>query len=359
MNNGILITGGAGFIGSHLVDILLKRTKEPIYIFDNFSTGNQRNIQHAFSSSQVQIIQGNVCDRNSIEPLFEKCHTVYHLAAAVGVKLIIEKPVATIETNVSGTETVLQLAKKYKTKVLLASTSEVYGKNTKIPFHEESDLVMGPTIRNRWSYACSKAIDEFLALAYHHEFGLPIVIVRFFNTVGPRQTGHYGMVLPRFIRQAMNEEPLTIYGDGTQTRCFGYVKEAVTAIYELMQKPSALGEIFNIGSQEQVSINQLAKLVKEVTQSSSNVEYIPYEKVYGPHFEDMKDRYPDTSKLFRFLGWRFSIKLDEIIQESFEFEKTHNSSFMGKTRPQRGGRRRRTESYAEEPDERERSIPHN
>ena len=310
----ILITGVAGFIGSHLLDFLLEKGHCVVGI-DDLSTGTLKNISAHLKNKKFTFVEGNICAEKNLEPLVASSDLVFHLAAAVGVKLIVEKPVHTIETNIMGTDVLLRLANKYRKKVMIASTSEVYGKNQNLPFKETHDMVLGPTTKHRWSYACSKAIDEFLALAYYAESKLPVVIVRFFNTIGPRQTGRYGMVVPRFIKQAVNEEPITVYGSGEQTRCFGYVKEAVCAIYELSQHGDAVGRVFNIGSTHRVTINNLALMIKDMTQSASTIVHVPYDEAYESGFEDMHDRMPDVSNLKTVLGWVPVKPLKEILQE--------------------------------------------
>ncbi len=318
----ILITGGAGFIGSHLVDFLLNDKGHKVCVVDDLSTGQKSNLAyHLNSCSRFTFVEGNVCSKKLLEPLVKTADIVFHLAAAVGVKLIVENPIHTIETNILGTHTLLKLAARYNKKVILASTSEVYGKNTRIPFKEDADLVLGPTFKHRWSYACSKAIDEFLALAYQAENKIPVVIVRFFNTIGPRQSGQYGMVVPRFIHQALHEEPITVYDNGEQARCFGYVKDAVRAIFELSLNKKAEGGIFNVGSTERVTINHLAGLVKKLASSSSEILYIPYDKVYGSGFEDIQDRIPDTSALKNMIGWAPKTSLESIVHEMILYEK--------------------------------------
>jgi UDP-glucose 4-epimerase len=260
-------------------------------------------------------VNGSVCDFEVLEPLIAACDQVYHLAAAVGVRLIIEQPVATIETNILGTEAVLKLCARYRRQVLIASTSEVYGKNTTVPFREEDDSVFGATVKSRWSYACSKAIDEFLALAYHKEHGTPIVIVRFFNTIGPRQTGRYGMVVPGLVRQALCGQPLTVYGDGKQSRCFTHVRDSIRCQVALMNEPRAIGQIYNLGGSQEVTIEELARRVLHLTKSNSSIQYIPYEEAYEAGFEDMRRRVPDTTKLRKLLGFGPDTPLDDIITD--------------------------------------------
>lgn len=314
----ILITGGAGFIGSHLAEELLKRGNM-VTIIDDLSTGSILNIDHLKQNKSFEYYIDTIMNKPLMAELIDKSDEVYHLAAAVGVRLICEKPVETIETNIKGTETVLELANKKKKKVLLASTSEVYGKNNNVPFKEEDDLVLGSTIRRRWSYACSKAIDEFLAFAYWEESKLPIVICRFFNTVGPRQTGKYGMVIPRFVVQALANEPITVYGDGNQTRSFTYVGDVINACIKLMDTPKALGDVFNIGSELEVSINELAKLIIERSGSKSKIVHIPFNEAYDDNFEDMVRRLPDISKIRKIIGFEPTKKIDEIIDSVIEY----------------------------------------
>ncbi len=309
-----LITGGAGFVGSHLAEELLRRGQE-VHVLDDLSTGSIHNIEHLKAHPHFHYRVDRIENEPLLAEMVDRCDFVYHLAAAVGVKLIVESPVRTIETNVHGTEVVLRNAAKKRKKVLITSTSEVYGKSTTAPFREDQDLVMGPTFKGRWSYACSKAIDEFLALAYWHEKKLPVVVVRLFNTVGPRQTGRYGMVIPNFVRQALAGEPITVYGDGTQTRAFGYVGDVVGALADLAEHPKAVGEVFNIGNTEEVSITALAKLVKEMTGSRSEIVYIPYDQAYEQGFEDMPRRVPDISKVSRLIGYRPTRDLRAILSE--------------------------------------------
>lgn len=313
-----LITGGAGFIGSHLAERLLSKGDDVIVI-DDLCTGSIRNIEHLKDRPGFEYIIDSIFNRPLLAELVDDCDAIFHLAASVGVKLIVESPVRTIETNVKGTESVLEIASKKKKKVLVASTSEVYGKASKIPFSENDDLVMGPTSKGRWSYACSKAIDEFLALAYWKEKKLPVVIVRLFNTVGPRQTGRYGMVLPTFVRQALAGQPLTIYGDGTQSRCFAHVNDVVEALTQLIEQPEAVGEIFNIGSQQEISIRDLAELVKGKTNSQSTLRYIPYDEAYEEGFEDMPRRVPDISKIGSFVSFRLSRNTEEIVDSVIDY----------------------------------------
>jgi UDP-glucose 4-epimerase len=314
----VLITGGAGFIGSHLSDAYLERGDE-VYVIDDLSTGSIENIQHLKNNPRFHYTIDTVHNQPLVAELVDQCDVIFHLAAAVGVKLIVESPVRTIETNVRGTEVVLGLANKKKKKVLVASTSEVYGLSTEVPFREDGNLVMGATTKGRWSYACSKAIDEFLALAYWREKKLPTIVVRLFNTVGPRQTGQYGMVIPSFVKQALAGRPITVYGDGKQTRCFGYVGDVVGALVKLMDKTEAVGQVFNIGSNEEVSILELAQRVKELTNSTSEINFVPYDEAYEEGFEDMPRRVPDISKIDALVGFRPEMKLDGILQSVIEY----------------------------------------
>ncbi len=308
-----LITGGAGFVGSHLAEALVARGDE-VYVLDNLSTGSIENIEHLKPHERFHYVIDSVLNEPLTAELIDRVDIVFHLAAAVGVRLIVESPVNTIETNVHGTEMVLKLANKKKKKVLVASTSEVYGKSTDVPFREDADLVLGATTKGRWSYACSKAIDEFLALAYYKEKRLPLFVCRLFNTVGPRQTGRYGMVVPNFVKQALLGHPLTVFGDGTQSRCFTYVADVVGALIALSEHPGALGQVFNIGNDsEEITMLDLARRVKERTQSKSEIVMVPYDKAYEEGFEDMPRRVPDTSKLRALIGYEPKIHLDEIL----------------------------------------------
>jgi UDP-glucose 4-epimerase len=308
-----LITGGAGFLGSHLAEALIARG-DTVYVLDNLSTGSIENIEHLKSDRRFHYAIDSVMNEPVAAELIDRVDVVFHLAAAVGVRLIVESPVNTIETNVHGTEMVLKLANKKKKKVIVASTSEVYGKSEDVPFHEDADLVMGATNKGRWSYACSKAIDEFLALAYHKEKHLPVVIVRLFNTVGPRQTGRYGMVIPNFVKQALLAHPITVYGDGEQSRCFTYVTDVVGALMKLADHEGALGQVFNIGNdREEVSIRALAERVKERTKSQSPIVNIPYDEAYESGFEDMPRRVPDLGRVRALIGYEPKVHLDEIL----------------------------------------------
>jgi UDP-glucose 4-epimerase len=317
----ILITGGAGFIGSHLAQKLLESGHEVIAI-DDLSTGSLNNINHLTDDPGFQFVHDNVRNAEMMHVLIEKCDMVYHLAAAVGVQLIVDDPVHTIETNIHGTEVVLDIANKFKKKVLIASSSEVYGKSDKVPLSEDDDTVLGSTIYSRWSYACSKAIDEFLALAYYEQYKLPVVIARFFNTVGPRQTGQYGMVIPRFVERALNNKPIQIYGSGKQTRCFGYVGDVVKAIIALMECPEAAGNVYNVGSEEEISIEDLAKKIIEMTGSKSELQYVSYEQAYGKPFDDMLRRVPCMNKLEKTINFKFQTKLDRILTDIIEYLKS-------------------------------------
>ncbi len=316
----VLITGGAGFIGSHLADAYLQRGDE-VSVIDDLSTGTIENISHLKNNLRFHYTIDSVHNQPVTAELVDQCDVVFHLAAAVGVKLIVESPVRTIETNVRGTEVVLALANKKQKRVLIASTSEVYGLSTDVPFREDGNLVMGATTKGRWSYACSKAIDEFLALAYWREKKLPTTVVRLFNTVGPRQTGRYGMVIPTFVKQALAGRPLTVYGNGKQTRCFGYVGDVVGALIKLMDTNDSVGEVFNIGSGEEISIHDLAQRVKELTNSNSEIVFVPYDEAYEEGFEDMPRRVPDTSKIKKLVGFEPKMKLDGILESVISFHR--------------------------------------
>ena len=309
----ILITGGSGFIGSHLSDALIARGDE-VVVLDDLSTGSVDNVRHLLDHARFRMVVDTVQNEDVVARLVDECDAVFHLAAAVGVKLIVESPVRTIETNVKGTEIVLAAAARQRKRVLVASTSEVYGLSEQVPFREDGNLVMGATTKGRWSYACSKAIDEFLALAYYREKKVPTVIVRLFNTVGPRQTGRYGMVVPTLVGQALAGEPLTVYGTGKQTRCFGYVGDIVDALTKLIDHPAAPGEVFNLGSSEEVSITQLAQRIAALTGSTSKIVYVPYSEAYEEGFEDMPRRVPDTTKAERVIGFRARMPLDGILR---------------------------------------------
>jgi UDP-glucose 4-epimerase len=312
-----LITGGAGFIGSHLSEALLDGGHE-VLILDNLSTGSIDNITHLKGRPGFSYVIDTVTNEPLLAEMIDQCDVVYHLAAAVGVKLIVEQPVHTIETNVHGTEVVLKHANKKKKLVVIASTSEVYGKSADVPFREAADLVLGPSAKHRWAYACSKLIDEFLALAYWKEKKLPVVIVRLFNTVGPRQTGQYGMVLPTFVRQALAGHPITVFGDGTQSRSFTFVGDVVDALVRLAGDKRAIGEVFNIGNTGEVTIADLAARVKTMTGSCSPIHYIPYDQAYEAGFEDMPRRVPDISKIRAFMGYEPKMQLDDIIRTVIE-----------------------------------------
>ena len=316
----VLVTGGAGFIGSHLTERLLADGHQ-VAVIDNLSTGSLKNIESFKERSDFEFVEGDIRNAELMEPLIERCDMIFHLAAAVGVRLIAEDPVHTIETNIGGTEMVLDIANKFGTKTLIASTSEVYGKSEDVPFCEEDDIVLGSTSMPRWAYACSKAIDEFLGLAFHQQYGLGVVIARFFNTIGPRQTGQYGMVVPRFVQMALNNEPLQIYGTGKQTRCFCYVADVVEAIIRLMNCQNASGRVFNVGSSEEISIEALADKVIEITGSKSKKQFVPYETAYGRPIEDMMRRVPSIERIREAVGWESRTTLDQVLQiivESFK-----------------------------------------
>jgi UDP-glucose 4-epimerase len=335
-----LVTGGAGFIGSHLCEALLRQNDE-VFVVDDLSTGRLENIAHLQESKGFHFIEGSILNFALLENLIKKVDSVFHLAAVVGVQKIIEVPVDAIEINVLGSHNVLTLAARYNKLCLVTSTSEVYGKSSKQPFTEEDDVVYGPTTKTRWSYACSKAIDEFLGLAYHNAQKLPVVIARLFNTTGPRQTGRYGMVLPRFVEQALRGEPITVFGSGRQSRCFADVSDVVRALTLLAEHPGAIGQVFNVGNPEEISIGELAKLVKKLTRSDSEIRMIPYDQAYQPGFEDMERRVPNIAKVSR-LGYAPKVKLREIItrviaSKKVEMEPVGIPVTMGLRHPLRAG----------------------
>src|ERR671912_2427284 len=314
----ILITGGAGFIGSHLAEALLEGG-HTVYALDDLSTGSIDNINHLKGNPNFHYTIDTVFNDPLVAEMIDGCDVVFHLAAAVGVKLIVERPVHTIETNVHGTEVVLKLANKKKKLVVIASTSEVYGKSVSVPFSEDADLVLGPSSKHRWAYACSKLIDEFLALAYWKERKLPVIIIRLFNTVGPRQTGQYGMVIPTLVRQALAGQPITVFGDGTQSRSFTYVGDVVRAMVALIDEPRAVGQVFNIGNGSEITINDLAVKVRVMTDSRSPIRRVPYEQAYEAGFEDMPRRVPEISKLRALVGYEPTVGLDEILERVIEY----------------------------------------
>ena len=317
-----LITGGAGFIGSHLCERLLERG-DRVHVLDDLSTGSMENIRHLRGHDRFEYTIDTAANSRLVAELVDEADVVFHLAAAVGVDLIVESPVRTIETNVHCTEVVLAQANEKKKPVLITSTSEVYGKSTDVPFRETGDLRLGPTSIGRWAYASSKAIDEFLAIAYWRERKLPTIVVRLFNTVGPRQTGRYGMVVPRLVRQALARQPLTVYGSGEQRRCFCHVADAIDALVGVMGYEQAYGEVFNAGSREEVSISELAALIIKLAGSDSETSYVPYEVVYGEGFEDMPRRVPDTSKIERLTGWSAGRTLEETIRDVIEYQRSN------------------------------------
>jgi UDP-glucose 4-epimerase len=320
-----LITGGAGFIGSHLAEALLEKGHD-VTVIDNLSTGRFENIEHLTGNSRFRFVIDSITNEVVLDRLTSECEVIFHLAAAVGVQLIVKNPVHTIETNVMGTEAILKAAVRYRAKTIIASTSEVYGKGMSVPFREDDDVVLGPTVHNRWAYASSKMIDEFLALAYHKEKALPVVICRLFNTVGPRQTGRYGMVIPRFVRQSLNGEPLTVYGDGRQSRCFCEVSDVVRAAIELADRPEAVGQVFNIGSDEEITIADLARKVLRLVDSmeerpplaretNDRITFVPYDQAYELGFEDMQRRVPAIEKIRSLTGWEPKTSLDETLRK--------------------------------------------
>ena len=328
----ILITGGAGFIGSHLAEMYLDRGDE-VYVIDDLSTGSIENIQHIKSHPNFTYQIDTITNYHVTAELIDLADIVFHLAAAVGVRLIVESPVRTIETNIRGTEIVLSLAAKKRKRVLITSTSEVYGKLDRVPFTEDDDLVMGPTSKGRWSYACSKAIDEFMAIAYWKEKHVPTVIARLFNTVGPRQTGRYGMVIPNFVRQAISGQDITVFGDGSQSRCFTHVLDAAGALMDLAEHPAALGEVYNIGSSKEVTILELAERIRYLSGSSSEIIFVPYEQAYEEGFEDMMRRVPSIAKINDLIGYSPKITLDEILISVIEYQRGRVVNRLGAPAP--------------------------
>lgn len=317
----VLVTGGAGFIGSHLCEALLERGDE-VFVLDDLSTGRPENIAHLHDHAAFHFVAGSILNVSQLEPLVRKADVIFHLAAVVGVQNIIQLPVETIEINVVGTHNVLGRAARYGKLCVVASTSEVYGKSAKHPFTEDDDVVYGPTTRSRWSYACSKAVDEFLALAYHKAQNIPVIIARLFNTTGPRQTGRYGMVLPRFAEQALRGDPITVFGNGRQRRCFADVSDVVRALLLLVEHPAAVGHVFNVGNPEEISILALAKLVKKLASSESPIQLIAYEQAYQPGFEDMQRRVPNIGKLAKLVGFQPQVRLREIVTRVIESKRT-------------------------------------
>ena len=308
-----LITGGAGFIGSHLAETLVQRGDD-VTILDNLSTGRYENIAHLDGRSNVHVVTGTILNESLVDKLVERCDVVFHLAAAVGVELIIKQPLASMTTNIKGSEILLEMAHRYRRKILIASTSEIYGKNTNGPLREDMDRILGSPLKSRWSYSTSKAVDEILAYIYWKEKGVPTIIVRLFNTVGPRQSGAYGMVIPRFVSQALAGEPLQVHGNGTQSRCFLHVKDVVGALAKLVEHPGAVGQVFNLGSQEEVTIEDVAQRVIRITGSPSAIKRVPYEEAYEEGFEDMQRRVPDISKIRALIGFQPTMSLDQIIR---------------------------------------------
>lgn len=314
-----LITGGAGFIGSHLTERLLQ-SGYSVTVIDNLSTGRFKNIEHLTTNPHFKYAIEDIRNIHVIDRLVSECDIIFHLAAAVGVQNIIDNPINTVEVNIGGTETILKTARRYRRRVLIASTSEVYGKGVNFPFREDDDTLSGPTLRSRWSYAASKAIDEFLAFAYHREVGLPVTLFRLFNTVGPRQVGQYGMVVPRFVKWAMSNQPIQVYGDGQQQRCFGNVYDVVKAIHGLAETDAAIGELYNIGSSEEVTIMELAERVRDRADSASEIKIIPYDEAYKQEgFEDFRRRVPSIEKINQAIGWQPSTGLDETIDQIIEY----------------------------------------
>ncbi len=315
-----LITGGAGFIGSHLADKLIGEGHK-VTVLDNLSTGKHENVKHLDGNQNFQLVVGTILNEYLVDKLTERCDAIFHLAAAVGVELIINHPLDSLTTNIKGSEMVLEMAYRYYKKVLITSTSEIYGKNIQGPLKEDQDRILGSPLKSRWSYSTAKAVDEMLAYVYWKEKNVPTIIVRLFNTVGPRQSEAYGMVLPRFVKQALEARDITIYGTGKQSRCFLHVKDVVGALTKLIDNPGALGQVFNIGSQEEISMEDLAKKIIDVTKSRSRIVYIPYEEAYEEGFEDMERRIPDTSKIHNLIGFRPTIDLKDIIQAVVNYTK--------------------------------------
>ncbi|MDB5321970.1 MAG: dTDP-glucose 4,6-dehydratase [Phycisphaerales bacterium] len=320
MQKHFLITGGAGFIGSHLSDRLLADGHK-VTILDDLSTGSEANIAHLRTHGNLMVVRDTVENVATLNILMGRCDVVYHLASAVGVQLVADDPIRTIRTTVHGTEVVLEAANRFGRPILITSSSEVYGKGTRVPFGEDDDVVMAATSFSRWCYAYSKGVDEFLGLAYHKQYGLPVTLVRLFNTVGPRQVGMYGMVLPRFAAAALTNGPITVYGDGTQTRCFCHVADTVEALYSLMQTSASAGRVFNVGGDEEISMNQLAKRVIELSGSSSKIVHIPYEQAYGQKFDDMMRRVPNLDRISAAIGFRPKYDIDQIIMSVIEDQK--------------------------------------
>ena len=321
------MTGGAGFIGSHLTERLLEDAHQ-VTVVDDLSTGSLENIENFKEHADFEFVAGDIRNAGLMEPIIERCDVIFHLAAAVGVRLIADDRVHTIETNIGGTEIVLDLANKFGKKILIASSSEVYGKSVKVPFREDDDIVLGSTTMPRWAYACSKAIDEFLGLAFYQQYGLGVVIARFFNTIGPRQTGQYGMVVPRFVQMALNDEPVLIYGTGRQTRCFCYVADVIEAVIRLMNCEQAAGRVYNVGSSEEISIEALADKIIEMTGSKSQKQFVPYEVAYGRPIEDMMRRVPSLERIKDAVGWESRTSLEEILRviaENFKRRSRDNS----------------------------------
>jgi len=318
----VLITGGSGFIGSHLSELLLSKGHQ-VCSLDDLSTGDSGNVDHLESNPDFQLVVGSVLDTDLVDKLVERCDVIYHLAAAVGVELIVSKPLESLETNIRGSESILKHAHRYRKSVLLTSTSEIYGKNTDGPLKEEDDRILGSPLKTRWSYSTAKAVDEILAHAYWKEYGLHAVIVRLFNVVGPRQTGMYGMVLPRFVRQALLNEDITVHGDGSQSRCFAHVGDVVHALYGLMESKGTSGQVYNVGATHEITILDLAKKVVSVTGSSSKIQFIPYEEAYEEGFEDMQRRVPDVGKIGETIGWKPTTSLDESIDSIVDGMRSH------------------------------------
>lgn len=320
-----LVTGGAGFIGSHLCERFLAKGHR-VLVIDNLSTGRIENIRHLLGHERFHFCRSDVMTEVTLDRLASQADTIVHLAATVGVEKIVSSPAETIENNVAGTDRVLRAALRYGCRTLIASTSEVYGKGSKIPFGEDDDILLGPSSKSRWSYAASKLVDEFLALAYMQEYGVPVVILRLFNTVGPRQTGRYGMVIPRLVGQALRNDPITVHGDGKQSRCFCHVADVVRAIDQLCECPAATGQVINIGSRTETAIGDLAGKIKAITASSSEIRFVPYHEAYAPGFEDMQRRLPDTSRIEAMLGWQPEIGLDEILRQVMDHIKGESAA---------------------------------